>query len=247
MKTTKAGVGPSSVIVRPRSLVATIVTELEQLIVSGSIPLGSMLTENGTAERFGTSKTPVREAFLQLQAMGLVSVLPQKGVIVFRPTTEQVRELCELRLELEDAALRKSFERDRDGLVKEMSAVVEKMEDAFNRGRLQPYQVEDNNFHLSFFRHSGNTLLLEAYGFFLPRIRALRTNLSTPDPFLLKKSFAEHRQMLKLLRRGEVESVAEVLRQHIGRTQEFHTKRLLAQDEEDLPPGRHADAESPAR
>jgi DNA-binding GntR family transcriptional regulator len=220
-----------STIARPMSLTASVAAKLEELIIDGSIPLGSMLSENQIAEQFGTSKTPVREAFVQLQSMGLLTVLPQRGGMVFRPTELQVRELCETRLELEDAALRLAFQRNRASLIEALDGVVGDMTTSFGKSNPARYQIDDNAFHMAFFDHCSNSLLREAYELFLPRIRALRTNLSTHDPYLLERSYREHGDMVRLLREDKVDAVAEMLGAHIARTREFHTKRLMELDQ----------------
>lgn len=217
----------SLAIARPKSLTASVAAKLKEMIIDGSIPLGSRLSENQIAEHFGTSKTPVREAFVQLQSTGLLIVLPQRGGMVFRPTDLQVRELCETRLELEGAALRHAFERNRASLVGSLEGIVTDMTLSFGKPSPARYQIDDNAFHLSFFEHCSNSLLREAYELFLPRIRALRTNLSTPDPYLLERSYREHGEMVRLLKQGNVVAVADILAVHIARTQEFHTKRLM--------------------
>lgn len=227
--------GPSA-IERPKTLTASVAAKLKESIIDGSIPLGSMLSENQVAEQFGTSKTPVREAFVQLQAIGLLTVLPQRGGMVFRPTEAQARDLCETRLALETAAFRLATKRNRDRLMANLAAVVEQMDRSFDPTNSARYQIDDNDFHLAFFTNCGNTLLQEAYELFLPRIRALRTNLSSPEPYLLERSFREHRDMLNLLKRGKIEALVEMLCAHVARTQEFHTKRLAELAHEANPP-----------
>ncbi len=211
---------------RPKTLTASVAERIKQQIIDGSIPLGSMLSEKQIGEQFGTSKTPVREAFVQLQAMGLLTVLPQRGGMVFRPTELQVRELCEIRLELETFALRLAFARSRERLVAELETVVATMDACYDQADPAPYQVADNAFHMAFLANCGNGLVLEAYEQFLPRIRALRTHLSTPEPYLLERSLVEHRRIAALVAKGRVEDAAAVLGKHIARTEEFHTKGL---------------------
>src|ERR1700761_3291471 len=94
---------------RPRSLTNIAIDRIREWIIDGTIDLGAHLSENQVAEQLGTSKTPVREAFAHLQTLGLLQVHAQKGGIVFQPSVEQVRELCEVRLELETVALRLSM------------------------------------------------------------------------------------------------------------------------------------------
>jgi DNA-binding GntR family transcriptional regulator len=226
-----AKVDNSAVIARPQTLTASVAAKLKEQIIDGSIPLGAMLSEKQLAEQFGTSKTPVREAFVQLQSMGLLVVLPQRGGMVFRPTATQVRELCETRLVIETSALRFAAARDRVGLIAKLERVVGQMVNSFNPDNSAPYQVDDNEFHLTFVLSCGNTLLREAYELFLPRIRALRTNLSSPEPYLLKQSYLEHQEMLEAIRQDKVDAAAAVLTEHIARTEEFHTRRLASLDD----------------
>jgi DNA-binding GntR family transcriptional regulator len=212
---------------RPKSLTSIVIERLCEGIIDGTIELGSLLSEKQMAEHFGTSKTPVREAFAHLQSLGLIEVLPQKGGIVFRPSAEQVRELCEVRLELEASALRHSVERNRAAFSEQLSDIVSKMIEAQDAGHPPlAYQRLDNEFHYSFFKHCGNSLLTSAYDLFYPRICALRTHLSSPQPQLLSRSFEEHKMMQRLVKKGDLGRAVLLLKAHITRTRDCHSRIL---------------------
>jgi len=211
---------------RPRSLTSIVIERLREGIIDGSIELGSHLSENRIAELYGTSKTPVREAFAHLQTLGLLEVQAQRGGIVFQPTLEQVRELCEVRLELELIAIRLSMERNRVAFISAVSDTVQKMIEAYDLEHPLAYQRLDNEFHNTFFAHCGNSLLVRAYDLFSPRISALRTHLSTPQPYLLQRSFEEHKMIRTFLERGDPQSATLVLKEHINRTRECHSSLL---------------------
>jgi DNA-binding GntR family transcriptional regulator len=211
---------------RPKSLTSIVLERLRTGIIEGTIELGSLLSEKQMAEFLGTSKTPVREAFAQLQSLGLMEVLPQKGGIVFRPSIDQVRELCEVRLELEVSGLRHSIERNRGALSERLSDVVSKMEGAYDVANPLAYQRLDNKFHCSFFDYCGNSLLADAYDLFYPRICALRTHLSSPQPQLLSRSFEEHKMMQRLVKRGDLGRAILLLKAHITRTRDCHSRIL---------------------
>ena len=211
---------------RPKSLTSIVIARLRDSIVDGSIEPGSLLSEKQMAEMFGTSKTPVREAFAHLQSLGLLEVLPQKGGIVFRPSVDQVRELCEVRLELEVIAFRLSMERNRAAFTEHLANIVQKMIEAYDVQNSLPYQRLDHEYHHSFFVHCGNSLLMKAYDSFSPRICALRTQLSTPQPYLLSRSLEEHKALLAFVRQGDVAPATLMLKEHISRTREFHSRLL---------------------
>jgi DNA-binding GntR family transcriptional regulator len=57
-----------------------LITEIRRRIIAGEIPPGVMLSELALAEEFGVSRTPVREAFKQLQTEGLVEIRPRRNI-----------------------------------------------------------------------------------------------------------------------------------------------------------------------
>jgi DNA-binding GntR family transcriptional regulator len=211
---------------RPKSLKLMAVERLRDAIIEGKIELGSHLSEKQISDWLGISKAPVREAFAHLQSLGLIEVLPQRGGIVFRPSLEQVRELCEVRLELEVIALRQSIERNGKAFTEQLGEVVERMVGVYDVTHPSAYQQLDNEFHYSFFVHCGNSLLAKAYDLFNPRICALRTHLSTPQAYLLNRSFEEHKMLFEFVRRGDVQSSVLMLKEHINRTRECHSRVL---------------------
>ena len=77
---------------------------LEEAIVSGEIPPGSVLRQDALSEQFQVSRTPVREALRRLAALGLVSFEPNRGVRVRMLAREELREAFLVRAELESLA-----------------------------------------------------------------------------------------------------------------------------------------------
>jgi DNA-binding GntR family transcriptional regulator len=211
---------------RPKSLTAIVRDRLLADIVDGSIPLGTLLSEKVLAARFNVSKTPVREALVQLTSLGLVDILPQRGGRVFSPDVEQVRQICEVRLELEAIALRLSMQRNPSRLHNLLDTIVTEMELVFDLGDPRQYQQLDSRFHSALFEHCGNHLLRDAYELFSARIAALRTNLSTPHRYLLKRSLEEHRWLVELVARGDLKSALILLEEHVARTRQFHLQSL---------------------
>jgi DNA-binding GntR family transcriptional regulator len=78
--------------------------ELQAEIVTGRIPLGARLRQEDLAARFGVSRTPVREALRQLQAIGLVEQLGHRGALVRKFSAEECRNVYLVRAELEGLA-----------------------------------------------------------------------------------------------------------------------------------------------
>ena len=77
---------------------------LQARVLSGEIPSGSRLRQEAIAREFGVSRTPVREALRQLQALGIARLEHNRGAIVRGPTPRELREAYEVRAELEGLA-----------------------------------------------------------------------------------------------------------------------------------------------
>ncbi|MGW3417162.1 GntR family transcriptional regulator [Streptomyces phaeochromogenes] len=87
-----------------KALVDDTAAAIRARILSGEIPIGAQLRQVELAEMLGVSRTPVREALRQLQAGGLIEVLPNRGAVVRVPAPWEVREAYEIRAELEGLA-----------------------------------------------------------------------------------------------------------------------------------------------
>src|SRR4029079_14112299 len=86
---------------KPRTLSAAIVDQLRQAILDGTYPAGSQLRQDALCEAYGGSRIPVREALFQLEAEGLVRILPQKGAIVSELSLDEINDVFELRGHIE--------------------------------------------------------------------------------------------------------------------------------------------------
>src|SRR5271156_4977606 len=73
-------------------------------VLTGAFPGGELISEGEVATALGMSRTPVREAFLQLEAAGLLKLYPQRGALVVPVSPEEVRAVMEARLVLEEFA-----------------------------------------------------------------------------------------------------------------------------------------------
>lgn len=204
-------------ITRPPSLTETVAGQLRDLIVSGELALGQPLSERSLADAFGVSKTPVREALVQMKTEGLVRVAAQKGATVFTLSGREVAEICEWRQTLESTALRMAFERNRDALISDLETVVAKMVEARDADDKKAYLAADTAYHYVFFARCQNSLMADTYEMMAAKIAALRTHLSS-KPSHTEKSFNEHGEIVRNLRNGDIESALATLEVHIDRT-----------------------------
>lgn len=200
-------------VARPRSLTALVVDQIRDLIVTGRLRLGEQLSENALAERLGVSRTPVREAFLRLEAERLVEVRPQRGTFVFQCGPHDVRDICELRAILEAGALRLAIQRDRPWLLAALEGNLVRA-DAAALAAAADYQPFDHEFHEIIVGASGNRQLIEAYGRIAGRIRALRHRLIRTLA-QVAGSQAAHREIVESVRANAADDAEVALRHHV--------------------------------
>ena len=82
------------------TIVAAILTAIE----GGSLRPGGLIDEQELIEAHGVSRTPVREAMIQLETAGLIRRLPRKGAVVFKPTLAEFLAILEVHAKLEGQA-----------------------------------------------------------------------------------------------------------------------------------------------
>src|SRR3954464_14907703 len=99
--------------------------ELQHAILEGVLQPGERLRAEALAQRFGTSRTPVREALLQLEAQGLVDVEPNRGAVVRRFDRAALRDLYEVRALLEPQAAARAARRIGPEAIRELEALCE--------------------------------------------------------------------------------------------------------------------------
>jgi DNA-binding GntR family transcriptional regulator len=87
---------------RRRGIVQSLLMEIFQ----GRLRAGQHLVTQDLSERFGVSHTPIREALITLEGIGVIDLIPNRGAVIRPVTTNDVREICEVRRVLECAATR---------------------------------------------------------------------------------------------------------------------------------------------
>jgi len=206
---------------KPKSLTLLALEKIREGITRGDYALGAPLYEKVLAEEFGISKTPVREALVQLQREGLVVVQPHSGTFVFELADGEVTELCELRLILETNALQLGMRRQAGRLIAELDILVQAMREALKKKQISPYRELDAQFHRAFFKHCGNAYLAGSYALIEAKLQTLRVNLMKPLPNLSKMSMEEHLKITQALKESKTSKAIDILGAHIKRAREL--------------------------
>ncbi|WP_166461829.1 GntR family transcriptional regulator [Paracoccus alkanivorans] len=203
---------------RPVSLYDMALEGIRSSIIDGTIEIGEQISETRISEQLGISKTPVREALQELRREGLVQIDPRKRTTVFKPDSQQLSELFDMRILLETGAAERLYERNREQSVLRMRAVVEQMRRAVEHEDYKGYRSLDSDFHQTIIDGAGNSLISETYRPLSFKINVLR-NRGLLDPYVVHKSFAFHQRLLGLLESAEAEEFRAALTTHIQNSQ----------------------------
>lgn len=194
---------------------------LQEEIVEGRIPPGERLVERNLMERFGVSKTPIREALLKLKQDGLVEGgVVHQGVSVIRISREDAIEIYDLREVLEGLAARKAAERIREEDIEKLNSFLQLFEECVEKGDIRKYAKMDLDFHKFLAVVSGNKRLVKAIERFFYQARILlRTSLMLPSRGP-KVSLAEHRKVVEAIIEKNASLAEKKAKEHVRNTKE---------------------------
>jgi len=141
---------------QPLSLTRLAYQRLRDSILSGQLRPGEIYNEMALAQEMGVSRTPVREALLELSSQGLVTFLPRKGVQVNYFDDHDVEEVFELRKLIELAAVEKAVARAGAAELGKLDLAFRRSREAAEKRDLEAFLQADRHFHNQLVEISGN-------------------------------------------------------------------------------------------
>lgn len=145
----------------PQVLTEQISQVLSEAILDGALEPGTQLLEMELQQQLGISRSPLREAFRNLEKKGLVVIMPRRGAFVKEITTRDVKENFPVRANLEGLAARLAYGKlSRQDLAKMRSALEGMRQAGCNKDR-EAYRRNHQEFHDIFITASDNRLLID--------------------------------------------------------------------------------------
>jgi DNA-binding GntR family transcriptional regulator len=188
--------------------------DIEEMIAMGQLLPGQHLDETELAERFGVSRTPIREAMQQLASMGVVVIRPRRGAIVADLGPQQLVEMFEVMSELEATCARLAARRMTSEEQITLRAAHQACKDALDAQEPDEYYYKNEAFHEAIYAGSHNQFLIEQARSLYRRLRPYR-RLQLRVRNRLAKSYAEHDGVVQALLEGDGEKAAHLLREHV--------------------------------
>lgn len=208
------------------TLADTIVYALTEEIVGKRLPPGAELDEGRLGERFGASRTPVREALRQLAASGLVALRPHRAALVASIDDRGVAEMFDVMAELEALCAARSARAMEPAQRRELEALHRQMAVAMRDGDVQRYRTGNLEFHGLIYDGSGNRYLRDLAASTRGRLAPYR-GAQLEAPARLAMSWAEHDAIVTAIMRANAPLAAELMRAHLTQTQA--TVRVLGE------------------
>lgn len=184
---------------------------LRTAILRGILKGGQVLRQEELAASFGVSRMPLREAFRQLEAEGLLTIYPHKGAVVTELSALEAQELYEIRLALETTALAKAIPNLTPAHLVRAEKLLNQADGESDIGRWGELNWQ---FHAALYQAAGRPRLLAM----LERLhlsvdRYMRLELAALD--YRPRSQAEHRELLQACRQGDSDRALKLLQEHI--------------------------------
>lgn len=194
---------------------AMISETLEDEIVRGSLEPGTRLSEAAIAERFGVSRTPVREALQTIVSRSLAERSPYKGVIVRSFDAARLGSMFEAMAEMEATCGGLAAQRISEGDLARLQAMHGRMTEFAGNKAFREYEAMNLDFHSLIYEASGNVDLAEMSSELRLKLAPYRkSQLFQIDR--LRASNLEHELIVRLLGAGNKPGVEEALRAHLN-------------------------------
>jgi DNA-binding GntR family transcriptional regulator len=189
--------------------------QLEAEIRNGQLPPGSVLAVKEVAERFGISRTPAKEALLQLSSAGLVDLQPRRGAVVTRLQASAIFGMLEVLVALESEAARLAARRMTDAGRAALAAANVAAGEAVARSDVARYAELNAEIHRLIYDGAGNDFLKRQIVDIRDRLAAYRP-VSFERPGRMKASHAEHSAMVEAVVRGDEPEAHRAMAAHIS-------------------------------
>jgi DNA-binding GntR family transcriptional regulator len=199
-----------------QSLASAVADKLRAMIIRGDVQEGEQLRQDAIASDFQVSRIPVREALRQLEAEGLIKIVAHRGAVVSALSADDIEELFEIRALLECEVLKVSIPNLTDADFEKAESILEAYEK-----ELRPSSTEVGTWgRLNWQFHS--TLYSRANRpHFMSIIKMINNNGDryTRLQLYLTQAFerakTEHRQLLELCRKRDIDAASDLLERHI--------------------------------
>jgi len=194
-----------------KSLKEQVYDFLREQMRRGEILPGSVIDLEETSKKLGVSRTPLRDALLQLENEDFVTILPRRKVVVNVLTARDIKNYYEIIGALESIALLKAFDRLGPQDIDRLEQLNREMKQAIEADDFDLYYEKNLDFHNVYLQACGNEKLMRIVNNLKKRLY----DFPRPAGFVKEweqASTGEHARLIECLRRGQKEEAARFIR-----------------------------------
>jgi DNA-binding GntR family transcriptional regulator len=206
---------PPPVLAGSGSAAARVYTYVKQRLLDGTFPGGALLSENELSQQLGLSRTPVRQAFVQLEAEGLLELYPKRGALVVPVAASEIEDVFEARLLVEEHCARRAASGGAP-LAAQLAEEIAEQERAIAAGMpTTDFASSDRRFHRAIVGAAGNAILTRLYDALRDRQQRIAAVSLARNPADAQRFVADHREIAAALERGDASAACELVSAHL--------------------------------
>lgn len=190
---------------------------VKELILSGELPGGELISEGEIATRMKVSRTPVREAFLRLEAEGWMRLYPKRGALIVPVAAGEAEHIVDARQMVETQSVRSVSARPAalEALAADLRAHLDEQQSIADRGDVAAFSTADADFHRAIVHAGGNPLLDTFYSTLRERQRRMTAHSIARDPSRFPHIVDDHRRLAELVAAGDATGFGETVLTHM--------------------------------
>jgi len=197
-----------------QALYMQVADRLRDQIYQRELTPGDAIDEMALCERYGISRTPLREALKVLNSEGLIELIPRRGSFVRSMDIEELNELFPVMVVLEGLCAREAVENCAAQDLQQLEKMHEKLERFAEQGDIDGYYEQNFVFHQAVQDLSGNKWLQRVIGD-LRKVLRLARHMQLTIPGRLEASLEEHRQVMQAFIKNDPDMADQNMQNHL--------------------------------
>jgi DNA-binding GntR family transcriptional regulator len=221
-----------SILTPSPSLKEMALNAIKEAILTNELQPGTLYKEQAIANELGISKTPVREALLELASRGFITFFRRKGFEIKPLDEETARDLIELRIILETAVIRHITPGMTDSTIKELETIADREKKYSEANNLRQIRKVNRELHHYLASLTGNEYLissLENINDLVQRLVALTLEVQEREGVVLD----QHVAIIEMLKKRDTEGAVSMMEVHVRSTEKYILDGIRVREELD--------------
>ncbi|MGL4305347.1 MAG: GntR family transcriptional regulator [Mycobacteriaceae bacterium] len=191
-------------------------TAIKEQILTMVRPGGELISEGEVAEQMGVSRTPVREAFLRLEAQGWMRLYPKRGALILPILDGESEHVLSARHLIESRSVQVLSAQSREDLVLRLREILKIQESFSQSGDLVGFGIADADFHTAIVHAGANPLLDGFYESLRDRQRRMNSRSVLGNHSQMQVIITDHSRLIECIESGDSKQFSDHLMKHMS-------------------------------